>query len=335
MLEDKRTLETKDTLSRRDFLVKAGALTAGMAVAGGIMGSSMSSEAAIMTYDKAVGIPFKALDPEKARREGFKGYKDATVAGGCCAGSAYGLLKCIQDQKNTDAATYDARWDKFYAKMWAFGAGGVTGASKGTWGTLCGALNGATYVMSLAVGSTAVKKLGQELWTWYCKYPFPSPVLEAGIGTSGTFFVPEAQRAASSVTSVAGSPLCHVSVSNWATTAGKKIQDPEKAWRCARLTGDVCAKAALLLNAYQASRMRSVAINTEETDICMQCHAPGNVSTGGDYAGKQGSTYTSGYNLDSEQGKMPCVECHTDGEPASHTSFHSGNTNDCGSCHDL
>lgn len=330
MLEDKRLIATEETLSRRNFLVKAGALTAGMAVAGGLLGSVVGEADAAVTMP----IPYQPLDIEKVRKLGFLGYKSGK---GCCYGAAYGLLTTLQEQLNPNAA-----WAKFNAGMFTFGAGGVNG-----WGTLCGGLNGALYIMALAVGhvdtiwktndkGATMTKYGNELMTWYCKYPFPSATLTAGtadVGLHTGYAIPSGRQ--NSTPTVSGSPLCHVSVSTWCKATGFTVGSNEKSDRCAKLTGDCAAKAALILNAHLANRMRSVAMNTEATNLCVSCHAPGNASTGSAYKGKQAkaTAYDAGSAYkDEEQGKMPCIECHTD--EAAHTAM-MDNTQSCSSCHDM
>lgn len=318
MLEDNIIHETRESLSRRNFLVKAGALTAGMAVAGGILGSfAGKADAAV-----SMPIPYGMLDVEAARRYGYEGYK---TYGGCMAGGAFGLLKAIQDQTGAHED-----WSKFDIGLFAYGAGGING-----WGTLCGALNGTLFIMALAVGKANMAKYGNELINWYTKFPFPSATLKSG---TPSFPIPTALNGdalnnrrvnCAKITTVSDSPLCHASVSKWIKECGNPAVTPSdtaKADRCGRLTGDVAAKAATILNQALAATFVSTSKATIETNYCMTCHAPTNVPS------NEGYLFPN--NKDDEQGKMPCTECHTD-ETAHRSMMSDENADDCAACHTL
>lgn len=326
MLEEKRIDETMD-LSRRDFLVKAGALTAGLAVAGGLMGSLASEAGAAPT----VPITYEQLDVERVRQYALEGYKGkakdwngATISGGgCCFGAAYGLLKELWTNGS------HADWQNINATLFGYGGGGIN-----SWGTLCGALNGALYVCNLALGcnpgsaaTDPMRKTTDELMSWYCRMPFPSATLIDGT-TSAPLSSPLAKR---QIQSVASSPLCHVSVSVWIKAVNDKlgaasatVNGAEKADRCARVTGDTAAKAAMILNAFLADRFRGMGLHTTDTNFCMDCHNQGALT----------SNYTTKgvANKNDEQGMMPCIECH--GEEVGHEASHDAGS-DCGSCHTI
>lgn len=324
MLEDTRFDETKETLSRRGFLVKAGALTAGMAMAGGLLGS-VTADAA----QTAVTLPLKfgKIDVELARKRGFEGYWDAPGLG-CGGGAAYGMLSAIKASTGRSA-----EWDNFDPLMFSCYSAGIN-----SWGTLCGSLTGAIYIMALALPFGNVNAYADVLMNWYTKFPFPSDTLKGGTAHEGV----HGTTGVLSVTSIAASPLCHVSVSKWCQAATAKngsvitVGSNEKKMRCARLTGDVCAKAAQLLNAYLSNSMRAVASFSTETNFCMSCHAPGNVKNSS-YAGMEGTVanpakskpnQTTKFYKDDEQGKMDCYECH-DSMPSHDAQMTDSNCIDC------
>ncbi|MHB1126988.1 MAG: C-GCAxxG-C-C family (seleno)protein [Bacillota bacterium] len=94
------------------------------------------------------------------------------------------------------------------------------------------------------------------------------------------------------VTTVSKSPLCHASVSLWCDAAGAKVNGDEKKDRCAKVTGDTAAKSVEILNAQMAGSFVAVFKASEEFSHCMSCHTGANSM------------------LDNEQGKMNCISCH-------------------------
>lgn len=136
-------------------------------------------------------------------------------------GAAYALLEVLKEEPNSPYASIPV-------DMFKYGAGGAY-----SWGTLCGALNGALAVINLATDKHP--EVGNELIGWYTFFPFPSDKHEAYC------------KIPKQVTTVTKSPLCHASVSIWCAAAGAKVNSEEKKDRCAKLTGDTAAHAAELL----------------------------------------------------------------------------------------
>ena len=208
---------------------------------------------------------YQKLDVEAVRKAGYDNY----AKGGCMFGAGAALL-------NEFAKTPNSPWKTIPLDMYKYGAGGVS-----SWGTLCGALNGAVSVMSMAVGVKG--DLIDNLMNWYQENPFPSTKHDAYAHFKNQ------------VTSVCKSPLCHASVSIWCGAAKAKVNSDEKKDRCAKLTGDVAAYVAEMLNETLAKTpVAKIAANADYTS-CIGCH--------------QGPTSM----LDNEQGKMNCTPCH-DGE---------------------
>lgn len=205
------------------------------------------------------------LDPEEARKRGYDYYY---TKGGCMAGTGVAILSLL---KENVGYPYTMIPDDIFR----YGAGGSAG-----WGTLCGSLNGAALIMNMVL-----KEWGPvvgELNGWYTEFPFPTDKHEAYC------------KFPKQVTTVSKSPLCHTSVTIWANAAGDRISDPEKADRCAKLSGDVAAKAIELLNQAIDGNFKASFKPGPEYALCNTCH------TGKD------ST------LDNQQGKMNCVSCHDD-----------------------
>ena len=186
-------------------------------------------------------------------------------------------------------------WGTLPLDMFRFGGGGAL-----SWGTLCGALNGALFVMQIALGKTNMGPVGNDLMGWYTKYPFPSTALDA--------YTPYKKQ----VRTVAASPLCHNSVSIWCDAADKTVNSAEKKARCAKVAGETAARAAQLMNAFLIdNKFNPVFAFDPDTQGCMSCH------TG------PGSKY------DDEQGKMACAPCHDD---VKHDHDKFDNT-ECITCH--
>ena len=88
-----------------------------------------------------------------------------------------------------------------------------------------------------------------------------------------------------------GSPLCHVSVTKWCRASGFDIGSPEQIERCARVAGDVAAKAVELLNAQEDGLFQGEYVMPESTAECLSCHGPEKEVACADH-------------------KMLCVQCH-------------------------
>ncbi len=207
--------------------------------------------------------PYKKLDPNVVRKIGYDYY----FKGGCCYGAAAALLLPLRD-------TVGFPYTTIPIDMFRYGAGG--GAS---WGTLCGALNGAGAVINMVTKDFA--KVFGELMGWYTEFPFPSKDHEAYCK-----FKDQKQV-------VVKSPLCHVSVTLWGKAAGAKVNSAEKKDRCGKVTGDTAAKAVELLNALFDGNFLAKFKPSEEYAHCMGCHEGANSL------------------LDDQQGKMNCTSCHT------------------------
>lgn len=266
----------KNIETRRSFLKKGGIITAGLLMTGLAGVNSIakgSAEPALSDGSVAAATPltlplnYAKLDVEVVRKRGYEGYQK----GGCCYGAAYALLTTLRE------VAPNAGWDGIPAEMFSYGGGGGL-----SWGTLCGALNSSLAVLNLA--SAKYSDLGNELVGWYTKFPFPSKNFESYCAIKNQ------------VTTIAESPLCHVSVSRWSAAAGKdgRINDAGKKDRCAKVTGDTAAKAAELLNLMLEGKFVASYKPADDFAHCLTCHT--------------GKTSMR----DDEQGKMNCLMCHTE-----------------------
>jgi len=132
-----------------------------------------------------------------------------------------------------------------------FGEGGVVG-----WGSHCGALLGSSAIISLVHGADPAtsSKLITQLTGWYTEF----------IGS--------------------GSPLCHVSVTEWCKANGVTVESQERKDRCSRVAGEAAKKAALLLNAYDDTKAVDPTFGPRAAVVaCQSCHgasAMGQVRSG-------------------------------------------------------
>lgn len=157
------------------------------------------------------------------------------------------------------------------------------GAGIGGWGVLCGAPNGAAAAMNYVLPSRAVvDELCYELLGWYAETSLPSNLHDSYAKYPG-------QKQ-----SVAGSPLCHASVSIWCRESGFGESSAERKDRCAKLTGDCAAKAVELLNAYFDGKFAKTYKVSATTASCQGCHV-----------GKDSM-------LDNSLTHMDCTPCHGD-----------------------
>ena len=263
-------------MSRRSFLVKAGAVAGAASVAGLVMAERPSRAEAVGT---AIPWPYPtdpALQPDPAKIAG-RGYEVYYVAG-CAEGAWWPLVEFL-------AASYPDTWGTLPKNVFKFGGGGV-----GSWGTLCGTLNGSAAIIAMA---GAPVKITDEVFQYYAETPLPTNGAERAVA-AGTW-TPTPFPPAASVpsplpnvpTSTAHSQLCHSSLSQWTMTSGAALGSPEHKDRCGKATFDVAFKTATLLNAYFANNAHVLPPGTLDPTVaaCNACHT-------------------------SSLGKMACDSCH-------------------------
>jgi len=213
---------TEKNLSRRSFLKGAGVVTVGAVAAGGFMSlvKPRTAGAAFTAW------PYAPLDVEDIRQRAFYAY----FGSNCCYGVAQAFCQALYQAVGTP-------WDTIPLEMFKYGQAGAL-----KWGTLCGAINGALPIMNLIVPSK-MSTIGHELIGWYTTNAFPSVAMDGYTPPSGFTTIFPGQ-----VKSVSDSPLCHQSLTRWCGAAGVKVNSLERKMRCGKLTGDVAAKMAELLN---------------------------------------------------------------------------------------
>ena len=270
----------KKTLSRKEFFRTAGKITVGAAA--GITGLQMLNGS--KTFAKGADAvpwpwPYEKLDPEYVRKLGH----DSFWQKACCYGAFNAIIQALREKVGSP-------FDQLPTEMMIYGHGGVSG-----WGTICGALNGASAAICLVCDKPTADAVITELVGWYTQTALPTDKSNQ-YGKNQEYgdnrYTEELPQ------SVSDSPLCHASVSQWVGTAGKGVHTLERKERCGRLAGDVAAKAVELLNAVKDGTFQPVFTPAQSVVDCMACH------------GKSVK--------DNVLSKMDCTPCH--GNPHAQTS---------------
>ena len=251
--------------TRRGFLTTGLTLAAGALVGCGVTKVAEPTTANAEAEVAALPWAYEPLDAEAVRKRAYEYYAKA----GCCYAVGAALVDSLAEKVG-------GPWKTIPTAMFNYGAGGAYG-----WGTLCGALNGGLEVVNMIAGADS-NKVGNELIGWYTNFPFPTTKMDSYA------------KFPNQVTTVAHSPLCHISVSTWCGAAKAKVNGPEKKDRCAKLCGDVVVKIIELLNAQKDGKFAPEYKPADDFKSCLGCH------NGKDSA------------LDNEQGLMSCLPCHDD-----------------------
>ena len=274
------------SVSRRDFVRLSGIFVAGAAVgAAGLNGvRSFAQDAKSSKETVQWPWPYKKLDVERVRKLGHLGY----YMGNCSSGSFYGVLRALREEVGYPYTLLPIDPPN---NMLAFGGGGVSG-----WGSHCGGLLGASTAVNMV--SKDYGAIVGELTGWYTKFAFPSDISNKYANNHEFLhkefpakFKGKYKTDKVLASNVSGSPLCHVSVTEWSEASGYKAYSTERSERCARLTGDCAAKAAELLNKAAAGQSVAEFIAPAAITTCNACHGKGGV-------------------VENAKLKMDCGQCH-------------------------
>lgn len=165
----------------------------------------------------------------------------------------YGVFKSIVGQL---ADRYGEPYQSFPCGMMTYGAGGVA-----SWGSLCGALNGAAAAIALFASSKEQQtNLTAPILLWYEQSELPT-------------YAPAKPRLEMQVArSTARSVLCHPSVSLWSKASGHPVAGKEHMERCARLAADTARRTVLVLNEGLSGKLAHSATADEQVGRCNACH---------------------------------------------------------------
>ncbi len=251
--------EEKAITRRQCICAGAAAITAATGAAGCSMVPKPAQPSSIQPP-----WPYPAFDVEQVRRQAYAyKYEKACM---------YGVIKAIAVSA---AGSYPNPWSTLPCEAFHYGRGGAYG-----WGTLCGALNGGLFVLTLALGNCP--KAADDLIRWYTQTPLPSRKSESFC------------RVHNQPRSVAGSPLCHQSVANWIAASGNGVHTPERIDRCAKISGDTAARVAEILNSVREGTYKPEGVFPYAVTDCRGCH------------------FGSETVRDDSISKMQCLDCHDD-----------------------
>jgi len=240
-----------ELLTRKQFLVNAAKFSVATAV--GAVGISALSNKSVNAKPQAYTWPwaYTYVDPEVVRIRAHDLYWEGKD---CSAGVFGAFLEVLSESLGEP-------WNLIPVEIMLYGRGG--GVS--TWGALCGCLNGGAGIIGLVVSKADSTALINELWGWYTTEKMPTDASNtADYGDKRfTDLLPQ---------SISGSVLCHASLTQWCILAKKDKGDIERKERCARLTADIAAKTAEILNAHFASNFSPTFVVPESNASCNSCH---------------------------------------------------------------
>ncbi|MBI2419037.1 MAG: C-GCAxxG-C-C family protein [Ignavibacteriales bacterium] len=265
-------------LSRKDFLVSASKAAVGLTAVAGLSSLVTTATAEAKPHVTAWPWPYVQLDVEAVRIQAHSLYYNDKD---CCAGT-FGAIT------NALTTAIGDPWANLPMEIMLYGRGGGN-----AWGVLCGCLNGGAALISLVTTKAQSGPLISELWGWYTQADLPTTQANL-VATSGGYLVHKYDLTLPQ--NVAGSPLCHTSVSEWCIVANKKVSDVERKERCARITGDVAAKTVDLLNKFFAGQFTATYTDPANVAACLTCHGTA--------------------ALNNVQTKMDCQPCHSTAHPS-------------------
>jgi hypothetical protein len=274
--------------TRRDFLKKMSGMGLGLLAAAGVGNSlSCSKPGPTVTLEKTTLVtvtaapatafvsfpwPYQKLDPLKAADKAYSNF----ARGRCMYAVFESIIGMLRDE-------YGAPYKSFPTAMMKYGAVGIA-----DWGTVCGALNGAAAAISLFIDADPAEEIINELFYWHSLTALPD-------------YKPSSTKFASIPASVAGSPLCHQSITGWSKLSGFTTNSQERVERCVRLSASVTRKAVELLNQKTDGIFKAAYKVPDGVTACLVCHGPGSV---------QGDVHTTS--------ETNCLRCHEVLDPATH-----------------
>ncbi len=263
---------------RRDFLRQLGSQAGALGVLGA--GSALAAETTPAAPAEMPVMPplpwaYTPLDPELVRKRAHHDYTKTH----CCEGAFSAIVGELAGQAGHP-------FDKIPLAMMGYGGSGMVG-----FGSLCGTLNGSGAAINLVCDKKTTEAVVTELMSWYATALLPTAVSN-GYAANGTYLEGDPYTVRIPlVQSVAGDNLCHLSITHWCKAADKGSGSPERSERCARITGDVAAKAVELLNAVHGKTFKREHPIPAQASGCLKCHDVDEKSH--------------------TRGKMDCRLCHT------------------------
>lgn len=236
--------------SRRSFLTGSGKVLAGAALASSVIGSQVKNAEA---YAYKGGYEYVKLDPQEVGQITYENYFKRWCASSVIAGFVELLSKKA-----------GGKWKEFPIDAMRWAHGGMAG-----WGALCGTLTGAGTIVGLVTNETDIgEQMANDLAFYYSDTELPS------------FTPAKILKAEINDMSIAGTPVCHVSVGRWMKASGDAFLTDERAERCARLAANVAMKATRMLNDWKDGKyvaehkplFNVIANGITSQNNCTDCH---------------------------------------------------------------
>jgi hypothetical protein len=206
--------------------------------------------------------PYTELDPEEVAQRAYDNY----WRGECM----YGVTAAIVD---TLREKIGGPYHAFPSMISLYGLGGVLG-----WSTTCGALNGAALVSTMIAKRPMA--VVDEIYSFYTYEKLPNHIPPKRK-------MPDVKI----VRTVARSPLCHASVTNWCKASGYKAFSQERKERCALVDASVACFTVNVLNTDFKDQFVPAYPLPQSVKHCRSCHDKGGI-------------------LENTRGKMECISCH-------------------------
>lgn len=209
------------SVSKRSFQVPSGKVLAGEALASTIMGAQVKIAEA---YTYSTGYEYVKLDPKEVGQITYENYFKRWCASSVIAGFA--------EQLKIKAG---GQWKEFPIDAMRWAHVGMAG-----WGSLCGTLTGAGIIVGLVTDEIDVAEaMANDLAFYYSETKMPN------------FQPKNFIKAEIHDKTIAGTPICRISVGRWMSVSGAGFLTDERTERCARMAADVAMETAHMLNAWK------------------------------------------------------------------------------------
>jgi hypothetical protein len=268
------------SINRRQALTQIIGISTAAAGATLLGTSAFAATDADGNYRGALGekLKYAPLDAMQTAKLAYE------TGGGCMHQVFHAIVTMLATSTSVDASKFATIPTALAGYGWA----GVVGQ-----GTLCGNLNAAGMLINILddINGQNSAIIGASFRYYETEdLPLSSDEFIAGIGSTAE------KSLEVGATSIANSPLCHSSISNWSAASGKPFA--LKGERCKRLSASMAYYIVDLLNrAYGGEDISALAIAKPSTEAqaCQSCH--GVSSTMGPAA--------------SVKTDMECTTCHT------------------------
>ena len=238
-------------ISRRNLIIN-GVKVAAAGVAVLSLGGLNASKTA-NAYEFVSDYKYSKLDPKEVGQLTYENYFQRWCTSSVVAGLVGNLQKKV-----------GGAWKDFPIDAYRWGHGGLAG-----WGALCGTMPGAGIVIGLVTKDTDTAEAMVNDLAFYYSYTelpsfTPAKVLKADIKHM----------------TLAGTPVCHISVGKWMSAESVSFLTDARAERCARVSANVAMEAVKMLNAWadghykpQHKPLYNVAANgITSQNNCRDCH---------------------------------------------------------------